>query len=93
MCLLSQPSVRGPYPISLPVNGDGAGEGEGDGMTRSAASAHPVGGGCGGGPIAVHVTAVCEQAVRRIDQRVLVHCSRHSRVAAANCTKSEKQLL
>ncbi len=84
------PRKRGPYPIDLPVNSDGAGEGEGDGMTRSAGCTHPVGGGCGG-PVPVHVTAVCQQAVRRIAHRVLIQSGRHSRVAAAYC--DEKNVL
>jgi hypothetical protein len=69
--------------LCLPVNGDGAGEGEGDGMSRSAGAAHPVGGGRRAVPI--HIAAVCQQAVRRVEHRVLVHSGRHSGHAATYC--------
>ncbi len=69
--------------MCLPVNGDGAGEGEGDGVARCASGAHPVGGGRRAVPI--HVAAVCQQAVRRIAHRVLVHGGRHSGDAATDC--------
>jgi hypothetical protein len=77
----------------LPVNSDGAGEGEGEGMTRSAGGAHPVGGGCGSGHVAVHIAAVCQQAVRGVAHRILVQSGRHSRVAAAYCAKRVIQFL
>ncbi len=69
--------------MCLPVNCDGAWQGEGDGVARRAGGAHPVGG--GGRPVPVHVTAVGQQAVRRVEHRVLVHGCRHSGDAAAYC--------
>jgi hypothetical protein len=72
------------YAKGLPVNGDGAWQGEGYGVARCAGCAHPVGGGCRG-PVPVHVAAVCQQAVRRVAYRVLVHGGRHSGDAAAYC--------
>ncbi len=74
--------------LCLPVNGDGTGKGEGYGVSRSAGGAHPVGGGCSG-HVPIHVTAVCQQAVRGVEHRVLVHCGRHSGDAAAYCAKYE----
>ncbi len=68
---------------NLPVNGDGTGQGEGDGVTRSAGAAHPVGGGCGA--VTVHVAAVSQHAVRRVEHRVLIHGGGHSGDAAAYC--------
>jgi hypothetical protein len=62
-------------------------------MARCAGGAHPVGGGCGSGPIAIHVTAIRQQAVRRVGHRVLVQSGRHSRVAAAYCAKRVIQFL
>ncbi len=76
---------------NLPVNGDSAGQGEDDGMSCCAGAAHPVGG--GRGQVAVHVAAVCEQAVRRVVHRVLVHGGRHSRDAATYCVKYEMIIL
>jgi hypothetical protein len=60
-------------------------------MTRGAAGAHPVGGGCGSVP--VHIAAIRQQAVRRVAQRILVQGGRHSGVAAAYCAERVKQLL
>ncbi len=55
-------------------------------MAGSAGAAHPVGGGC-----AVHVAAVSQQAVRRVERRVLVHRCCHCGRTTANCTQSEKK--
>ncbi len=61
-------------------------------MTRSSGGAHPVGGGCCG-PIAIHIAAIRQQAVRWVAQRVLIQGGRHSRVPAAYCAKRVTQLL
>jgi hypothetical protein len=54
-------------------------------MTGSAGAAHPVGGGC-----TVHVTAVGQQAVRRVHHRVLVHRSCYRGRTPADCTAERK---